>query len=109
MKKTIVIEWDTDEHGKSVIKSDTRDFPADGFIIFAANSEHAYAFALGTYQAPANAFRVAATDPNMAGFFEALKYRRQITAEEALAKFEGEECTCVGDGGCVCGNRKIFH
>jgi hypothetical protein len=106
MKKSLTIEYDADT-GEAIITTETRTFKADGFAIFAGNRKEVYLLPWGYYDSIGNAFKVGATDPRQAELYREFMNRREITAEEAVEKFEG--CECVGDGGCVCGNRKIYH
>lgn len=108
MKRVIIITFDADT-GEAIIETDSKQFVADGFAIFAGNPKVVYSFAWGYYDSVGNAFKVAQSDPRNAALFAEFKFKREITAEEAVEKFSRDTCQCVGDGGCVCGNKKIFH
>jgi hypothetical protein len=108
MKNIIIITFDADT-GEATIEHNDKNFVADGFAIFAGNPKVAYSFAWGYFDSVGNAFKVAASDPRNAALFAEFRHKREITAEEAVEKFSRDTCECVGDGGCVCGNKKIFH
>lgn len=107
MKNVIIITFDP-ETQEAVIEHNDKRFVADGFAIFAGNPKVAYNFAWGYFDSVGNAFKVAASDPRNAALFAEFKHKREITAEEAVERFETPACRC-GDGGCSCGNRKIYH
>lgn len=111
MKEVITITFDA-ATGEVEIVNGARTFIADGFAVFAGNPQETYLTAWGYYDSIGNAFKVGATDPRQAELYKEFKHRREITAEEAVERFESD-CDCSGDGGHHCnviqfpGSKKI--
>jgi hypothetical protein len=117
MKKKFVIELDLETKKIIVTDYDGETFTATGMLLLLGNNPSegtCLSSSYGDCRAMAEAFACLSGDENprsqrVIAHIKERMHRKHITADEALKKFEGEACQCVGDAGCVCGNRKIFH
>jgi hypothetical protein len=117
MKYTLIVEFDSDSKKTTITDPDGEILKGTGCILLLGNNPAegtCYNSVMGDLRSVAEAFACLAGDENprskaVMSYIKERMARKHITAEDALKKFEGEACECVGDGGCVCGSRKIFH
>jgi hypothetical protein len=117
MKYKLILEYDSDTRKTTITDPDGEKTIGTGAMLLLGNNPEdgvCYNSIMGDLRSVAEAFACVAGDENprskaVMSYIKERMARKHITSEDALKKFEGSTCECVGDGGCVCGNKKIYH